>query len=169
MSTSISLAIDGSVDLGNLGLKRSGSRAVASSGALGWVDPFVGLRVRHQLAPGKELQFLGDVGGFGVGRGNRGFGMAIARRRHGIDLVRRRPCLSQFHRNMPIACQWTRTHCGSGQKCLRSRSNDVRKLRYTKLRSGGSRQLWTAGDVCFGSVADPKRMRAKLPLSQTLN
>jgi hypothetical protein len=34
---------------------------------LEWVDPFVGLRVRHQLAPGKELQFLGDVGGFGVG------------------------------------------------------------------------------------------------------
>jgi hypothetical protein len=31
------------------------------------VDPFVGLRVRHQLAPGKELQLLGDVGGFGVG------------------------------------------------------------------------------------------------------
>ncbi|MGA7374634.1 MAG: hypothetical protein WBW37_18880 [Methyloceanibacter sp.] len=23
--------------------------------------------MRHQLAPGKELQFLGDVGGFGVG------------------------------------------------------------------------------------------------------
>ncbi|MGB6766576.1 MAG: hypothetical protein WBE50_00515 [Methyloceanibacter sp.] len=23
--------------------------------------------LRHQLAPGKELQFLGDVGGFGVG------------------------------------------------------------------------------------------------------
>ena len=27
----------------------------------------MGLRVRHQLAPGSELQFLGDVGGFGVG------------------------------------------------------------------------------------------------------
>jgi len=63
----LSLAIDAAVDLGNLGLKRSGSRAVARSGALEWVDPFVGLRVRHQLAPGKELQFLGDVGGFGVG------------------------------------------------------------------------------------------------------
>ena len=63
----LSLAVDASVDLGNLGLKRSGSRAVARSGALEWVDPFVGLRVRHQLAPGSELQFLGDVGGFGVG------------------------------------------------------------------------------------------------------
>ena len=63
----LSLGVDGSVDLGNLGLKRSGSRAVARSGTLEWVDPFVGLRVRHQLSPGSELQFLGDVGGFGVG------------------------------------------------------------------------------------------------------
>jgi hypothetical protein len=63
----LSLAVDASVDLGNLGLERSGSRAVARSGTLEWVDPFVGLRVRHQLAPGKELQFLGDIGGFAVG------------------------------------------------------------------------------------------------------
>jgi hypothetical protein len=63
----LSLAVDASVDLGNLGLKRSGSLAVARSGTLDWVDPFVGLRVRHVLSPGKELQFLGDIGGFGVG------------------------------------------------------------------------------------------------------
>jgi hypothetical protein len=63
----LSLAVDASVDLGKLGLQRSGSLAVARSGTLDWVDPFVGLRVRHQLAPGKELQFLGDIGGFGVG------------------------------------------------------------------------------------------------------
>ena len=63
----LSLAVDASVDLGKLGLERSGSRAVARSGTLEWVDPFVGLRVRHELAPGRELQFLGDIGGFGVG------------------------------------------------------------------------------------------------------
>ena len=63
----LSFAVDASVDLGRLGLERSGSRAVARSGTLDWVDPFVGLRVRHELAPGKELQFLGDIGGFGVG------------------------------------------------------------------------------------------------------
>ena len=49
----LSLAVDTSVDLGKLGLERSGSRAVARSGTLEWVDPFVGLRVRHQLAPGE--------------------------------------------------------------------------------------------------------------------
>ncbi len=63
----LSLAVDASVDLGKLGLGRSGSLAVARSGTLEWVDPFVGLRLRHQLAPGRELQFLGDIGGFGVG------------------------------------------------------------------------------------------------------
>jgi hypothetical protein len=63
----LSLAVDASVDLGKLDLERSGSRAVARSGTLDWVDPFVGLRVRHQLAPGREIQFLGDIGGFGVG------------------------------------------------------------------------------------------------------
>jgi hypothetical protein len=63
----LSLAVDGSVDLARLGLSRSGSRAIARSGTLEWVDPFVGLRLRHQLAPGKELQFLGDIGGFGAG------------------------------------------------------------------------------------------------------
>jgi hypothetical protein len=64
----LSLAVDASVKLGNLGLKRSGSRAVARSGTLEWVDPFVGARLRHELAPGwGEIEFLGDVGGFGVG------------------------------------------------------------------------------------------------------
>ena len=63
----LSLAVDTSVDLGKLGLERSGSRAVARSGTLEWVDPFVGLRLRHELSPGRELQFLGDIGGFGVG------------------------------------------------------------------------------------------------------
>jgi len=63
----LSLAVTGAVDFGRLGLERAGSRAVARSGTIEWVDPFVGLRVRHELAPGQELQFLGDVGGFGVG------------------------------------------------------------------------------------------------------
>ena len=63
----LSLAVTGAVDFGRLGLERSGSRAIARSGTIDWVDPFVGFRVRHELSPGQELQFLGDVGGFGVG------------------------------------------------------------------------------------------------------
>lgn len=45
----------------------SGDRAYAKSGDVTWVDPLVGLRVRHQFMPGQELALSGDVGGFGVG------------------------------------------------------------------------------------------------------
>jgi hypothetical protein len=61
------LAVKGKADLDQLGFQKSGSLAVARSGTINWVDPFVGLRVRHQLTPGHELQFLGDVGGFDAG------------------------------------------------------------------------------------------------------
>lgn len=44
-----------------------GGRAVARSGDVTWVDPIVGLRIRHQFAPGHELTVSGDIGGFGVG------------------------------------------------------------------------------------------------------
>jgi hypothetical protein len=45
----------------------SGSRAYADSGDVTWVDPLVGLRLRHQFTPGHELTLSGDVGGFGAG------------------------------------------------------------------------------------------------------
>ncbi len=45
----------------------SGNRAYADSGDITWIDPIVGLRLRHQFAPGSELTLSGDVGGFGVG------------------------------------------------------------------------------------------------------
>ena len=41
--------------LNTSGLAISGSRAIAGSGGVDWVDPVVGARVRHQLAPGQEL------------------------------------------------------------------------------------------------------------------
>ncbi len=44
-----------------------GSRAVAKSPDVTWVDPLVGLRLRHQFTPGHELLLSGDIGGFGVG------------------------------------------------------------------------------------------------------
>lgn len=45
----------------------SGTRAFAKSGDVDWIDPMVGLRLRHQFVPGHELTLSGDVGGFGVG------------------------------------------------------------------------------------------------------
>ena len=67
----LSLRLTGTlnVDLPELGLKLQRSRhvAIAHSGNLEWVDPVVGARIRHQIAPGRELTFIGDVGGFGAG------------------------------------------------------------------------------------------------------
>lgn len=61
----INLAVTGTLVLD--GLVVSGGRAIARQGSVDWVDPLVGLRVRHQLAPGQELMLRGDIGGFDVG------------------------------------------------------------------------------------------------------
>jgi hypothetical protein len=52
---------------GPAGLTFRGNRAIAKSGGIDWVDPFVGARVEHQLAPGQAIELRGDVGGFGAG------------------------------------------------------------------------------------------------------
>jgi hypothetical protein len=41
------------------------SFAIARSGSLDWIDPVVGLRLRHQFTPAHEIMVRGDVGGFG--------------------------------------------------------------------------------------------------------
>lgn len=61
----INLAVTGTLD--PTGLDISGARAIARSGDVDWIDPLVGVRVRHQLGPGQELMLRADVGGFGVG------------------------------------------------------------------------------------------------------
>jgi hypothetical protein len=53
------------VDVG--GFVFAGGRALARSGEVSWVDPIVGLRLRHDFAPGHHLYVSGDVGGFEVG------------------------------------------------------------------------------------------------------
>ena len=67
----VSLNVTGTLtaDIQKLGLvlQRLKSLAVAHSGALEWVDPVVGARLRHQMASGAELTLIGDVGGFGAG------------------------------------------------------------------------------------------------------
>jgi hypothetical protein len=54
-------------DLYNMGFERSFGLATARSGTLDWIDPIVGLRLRHQFAPGQNAFVRGDVGGFGLG------------------------------------------------------------------------------------------------------
>ncbi|WP_210490836.1 hypothetical protein [Microvirga antarctica] len=61
----LSLDLVGTLNLA--GLELIGGRAVAKSGAVDWVDPVIGARIRYDLAPGHELFVRGDIGGFGVG------------------------------------------------------------------------------------------------------
>lgn len=61
----INLALTTALDVAGLTLSRG--RAIARAGDVDWVDPLVGLRIRHQLAPGQELLLRGDVGGFDMG------------------------------------------------------------------------------------------------------
>ena len=64
----VSANLTGTVALnGPLGITISKNRAIASSGSVDWVDPFIGARVRHELSPGQEIVLRGDVGGFGAG------------------------------------------------------------------------------------------------------
>jgi hypothetical protein len=51
----------------SLPLPIEGSRVFVRSGSVDWVDPFIGARVRHQMAPGQNLTMRGDIGGFGAG------------------------------------------------------------------------------------------------------
>ena len=55
------------VDFSHLGFERSLGLEVAKSDAIQWVDPLVGLRLRHQFTPNQAIWVRGDVGGFGLG------------------------------------------------------------------------------------------------------
>lgn len=63
LDVDVSLAGTANID----GLVISGSRAIARSGTVDWIDPFVGARLHYILAPGEELIVRGDIGGFGLG------------------------------------------------------------------------------------------------------
>lgn len=67
----VNFDFDGSVDFTRLSnalgrnVEFSRSFAIARSGSLDWIDPVVGLRLRHQFTPSQEIMVRGDVGGFG--------------------------------------------------------------------------------------------------------
>lgn len=48
-------------------LEPGGTRAIAVSPSVDWLDPLIGARVRYAVAPGHELFLRGDIGGFGPG------------------------------------------------------------------------------------------------------
>jgi hypothetical protein len=62
---SLRFDLTGTLDLNGVVVSRN--RAIARSGDVDWVDPLVGFRVRHHLAPGQGLVLRADVGGFDAG------------------------------------------------------------------------------------------------------
>ncbi|MCV9937165.1 hypothetical protein OIU35_12405 [Boseaceae bacterium BT-24-1] len=64
-SAEASLALTAGLTIADLTLRRG--RAVATSGDVTWLDPLVGLRVRHHFSPTTELVLRADIGGFGAG------------------------------------------------------------------------------------------------------
>ena len=62
----MNLDVIGSVDFSRLDIERGRSFAIAHSGNVAWVDPLIGLRLRHQFTPSQEVMVRGDVGGFGL-------------------------------------------------------------------------------------------------------
>ena len=67
LASDVALNLALTTTLDETGLTLSRGRATARAGNVDWIDPLVGLRIRHQLAPGQELLLRGDVGGFDVG------------------------------------------------------------------------------------------------------
>jgi hypothetical protein len=65
----LTLNLNGSININTPDLEFSAdrSRAYARSGSINWVDPFVGGRIRHRLAPGQDIEVEADIGGFGIG------------------------------------------------------------------------------------------------------
>jgi hypothetical protein len=55
------------VNFSNLHIERSFGIAVARSDVVQWVDPVLGLRLRHRFTPNQEIFVRGDIGGFGLG------------------------------------------------------------------------------------------------------
>ena len=57
------------LNLAAFGIERSRGFgvAIARADAIQWVDPVIGLRLRHNFTPQQQIMVRGDVGGFGLG------------------------------------------------------------------------------------------------------
>jgi len=66
-SADLTLDFKETIDFKRRGWKRVDKQSIKVSDTFDWVDPVVGVRVRQQLAPGHEIDFVGDIGGFGAG------------------------------------------------------------------------------------------------------
>lgn len=62
----LNLGAIGTVNFAPLGFELSRGIAIAHSGTLQWIDPLLGVRLRHQFTPSQQIFVRGDLGGFGL-------------------------------------------------------------------------------------------------------
>jgi hypothetical protein len=80
ISTQVALDITGALDFSDPRLSRfDRTRTInlADSGSVSWVDPLIGLRLRHQFTPSQQVALRGDIGGFGIA-GSSSFSWQLA-------------------------------------------------------------------------------------------
>jgi hypothetical protein len=61
----VQIAATGTLNIFDLAVSRAG--VLSAEKSVSWVDPVVGLRLRHQFTPALNFVVSGDVGGFGAG------------------------------------------------------------------------------------------------------
>lgn len=68
-NNAFSASFDGSTnaDFSRLDLQRSFGFSLSATDTVQWVDPIVGVRLRHQFTPRQAIFVRGDIGGFGLG------------------------------------------------------------------------------------------------------
>ncbi|WP_085936586.1 hypothetical protein [Enhydrobacter aerosaccus] len=66
-STYASVDALGTASYAPLGIEASRQFGISLSNTMQWVDPLVGLRLRHRFTPHQEILVRGDIGGFGLG------------------------------------------------------------------------------------------------------
>ena len=67
LANEIDFNVIGAVNVPALGLEFGRAFSIARAPGLDWVDPVLGLRLRHHFTPSQQLMVRGDVGGFGLG------------------------------------------------------------------------------------------------------
>ena len=50
-----------------LNVQKIGAGTIETTNRMQWLDPLVGLRMRHSISPGQNFELRGDIGGFGIG------------------------------------------------------------------------------------------------------
>src|SRR5262249_59333840 len=83
----VQIAVTGTINFLDLTVSKAG--VLSAEKSVSWVDPLVGLRLRHQFAPGMNFVLSGDVGGFDVGskfswQGLRALGYQIFRSKNNL-------------------------------------------------------------------------------------